>query len=53
MEDLGELPAKTLVSENPVSDDNGWEMVCRPKVGIRISGGGFVGVWRRMSGTSV
>jgi hypothetical protein len=53
VEDLGELPAKTLVSKNPVSDDNGWEMVCRPKVGIRISGGGFVGVWRRMSGTSV
>lgn len=27
---------------------SGWEMVCRPKVGLRISGGGFVGVWRRM-----
>jgi tRNA (adenine57-N1/adenine58-N1)-methyltransferase catalytic subunit len=26
----------------------GLEMVCRPKVGGRISGGGFLGVWRRM-----
>lgn len=24
-----------------------WVMVCRPKVGGRIVGGGFVGVWRR------
>ena len=28
--------------------DEGWEMICRPKVGDRISGGGFLGVWRRM-----
>lgn len=24
-----------------------WETVCRPKVGARIIGGGFVGVWRK------
>lgn len=29
-------------------DDTGWEMVCRPKVGERVVGGGFVGVWKRM-----
>jgi len=29
-------------------DSTGYEMVCRPKVGIRIEGGGFVGLWRRM-----
>lgn len=23
-------------------------MVCRPKVGVRIVGGGFVGIWRRI-----
>lgn len=23
-------------------------LVCRPKVGVRIQGGGFVGVWRRI-----
>jgi len=28
--------------------DSGWEMVCRPKVGGRVSGGGFLGLWRRM-----
>lgn len=25
-----------------------WEMVCRPKVGGRVSGGGFLGLFRRM-----
>lgn len=25
-----------------------WKMVCRPKVGYRVSGGGFLGVWRKM-----
>lgn len=24
-----------------------WEMVCRPKVGVRVVGGGFVGLWRK------
>jgi hypothetical protein len=24
-------------------------LVCRPKVGVRIQGGGFVAVWRRVS----
>lgn len=27
----------------------GWEMVCRPKVGAKVFGGGFVGVWRRIA----
>jgi tRNA (adenine57-N1/adenine58-N1)-methyltransferase catalytic subunit len=39
------------VMENPQelgTLDGGWEMVCRPKVGVRTAGGGFVGVWRRM-----
>jgi len=31
------------------SNDNGWEMVCRPKVGLKVSGGGFVGVWRKIA----
>lgn len=26
---------------------NEWELVCRPKVGDRITGGGFLGLWRR------
>jgi hypothetical protein len=45
----GEVP----VSEMPFSDGSGWEMVCRPRVGLRIFGGGFVGVWRKMIDTSV
>ena len=32
----------------PNTEDSGWEMVCRPKVGLRIEGGGFIGLWRRM-----
>ncbi|KAE9379789.1 hypothetical protein N431DRAFT_398277, partial [Stipitochalara longipes BDJ] len=39
-------------SHTPASDDSGWEMVCRPKVGLRIAGGGFVGVWRKMTDSS-
>ncbi|KAH7395858.1 adenine-N(1)--methyltransferase [Cadophora sp. MPI-SDFR-AT-0126] len=29
--------------------NRGEEMVCRPKVGGRVSGGGFVGLWRRIT----
>ena len=25
-----------------------WKMICRPKVGGRVVGGGFIGVWRKM-----
>jgi hypothetical protein len=28
--------------------DEGWEMVCRPKVGVRVIGGGFIALWRKM-----
>jgi tRNA (adenine57-N1/adenine58-N1)-methyltransferase catalytic subunit len=28
--------------------DSRWEIICRPKVGVRVVGGGFVGVWRRI-----
>ena len=31
----------------PRAKDDGWQMVCRPKVGDRIVGGGFVGVWKK------
>jgi len=34
--------------DNAPVDNSGWEMVCRPKVGMRIEGGGFVGLWRKM-----
>ena len=28
-------------------EDETWSMICRPKVGDRIVGGGFLGVWRK------
>lgn len=34
--------------KSSLKDNTGYEMVCRPKVGIRTEGGGFVGLWRRM-----
>ncbi len=41
----GDRDSSLGVSE---STESGWEMVCRPKVGVRVSGGGFLGLWRRM-----
>jgi tRNA A58 N-methylase Trm61 len=32
-----------------VSDGEGWEFVCRPKVGEKVVGGGFIGMFRRMA----
>lgn len=40
--------AESKAELTAASDDSGWEMVCRPKVGLRIEGGGFIGLWRRM-----
>ncbi|KAF7948255.1 uncharacterized protein EAE97_003666 [Botrytis byssoidea] len=34
--------------DSDLTDMSGWEMICRPKVGDRITGGGFVGVWKKM-----
>lgn len=53
---LGESPS---VAEDPVESGagdkvlpedagGGEQMICRPKVGVRVTGGGFVGVWRRI-----
>jgi tRNA (adenine57-N1/adenine58-N1)-methyltransferase len=35
-----------------VNQNGGWSMICRPKVGSRVVGGGFVAVWRRMADSS-
>jgi hypothetical protein len=42
--DTGEVA--TAPEEAPKGDDS--VLVCRPKVGSRIVGGGFVGIWRRI-----
>lgn len=41
----------TPVTNAEVMDDRPWSMVCRPKVGERITGGGFLGVFRRRRDT--
>ena len=49
---LEDASLEVPLSHTPSSGDSGWEMVCRPKVGLRTAGGGFVGVWRKMIGAS-
>ncbi|KAI9668689.1 MAG: hypothetical protein M1829_005302 [Trizodia sp. TS-e1964] len=39
-------PHLELTQHHP--DEAGWEIVCRPKVGVRVVGGGFLGRWRKM-----
>lgn len=41
-EDVTEIPVETPSKEDEMV------MVCRPKVGLRTMGGGFVGIWRRI-----
>lgn len=40
-----------VISSRPASgsraEEQGWAMVCRPKAGKMIQGGGFLGVWRK------
>jgi tRNA (adenine57-N1/adenine58-N1)-methyltransferase len=42
-------PAQALKEAKP--EDSNWTFVCRPKVGERITGGGFLGVFRKMNDT--
>ena len=43
-----EVPISGEPAVQPAVQDSGWEMVCRPKVGLKIAGGGFIGLWRKM-----
>ncbi|OBT99863.1 hypothetical protein VE01_01992 [Pseudogymnoascus verrucosus] len=49
-----EAAAETIAETTPKEakplkpEGDGWNMVCRPKVGDRVVGGGFVGVFRRV-----
>jgi tRNA (adenine57-N1/adenine58-N1)-methyltransferase len=36
-----------LVEDSAKQEDK-WAMICRPKVGHQVVGGGFLGLWRRM-----
>ena len=40
----GSLSSQSVAVQEPADR---WEMVCRPKVGGRLVGGGFVGLWRK------
>jgi hypothetical protein len=49
--DSGEFSASDAVSEASTEEPSKVGesvLVCRPKVGVRIQGGGFVGIWRRI-----
>lgn len=52
-ESAANLGTRNLTEEsanrNVSGDDGGWEMVCRPKVGVRVTNGGFVGIWRKLA----
>lgn len=50
-EETGPSVDEILIPEEPVKDEEP-VMVCRPKVGIRTVGGGFVGIWRRIEDPS-
>ncbi|KAI0999625.1 hypothetical protein K3495_g8573 [Podosphaera aphanis] len=41
-----DVPSQTISDDD--DDDGGWQMVCRPKVGVRVTNGGFVGIWRKV-----
>lgn len=36
------------LAEDLAKQDEKWAMVCRPKAGQQVVGGGFLGLWRRM-----
>jgi tRNA (adenine57-N1/adenine58-N1)-methyltransferase len=46
-EDSSELEESKNDESTTVNE--GWELICRPKVGMRVQGGGFVAQWRKMS----
>lgn len=45
----GEQEKADQVAEDLVKqEEDKWAMICRPKVGHQVVGGGFLGLWRRM-----
>lgn len=39
--------SNALDDEASLDNDGGWRLVCKPKIGDRISGGGFVALWSK------
>lgn len=44
----GQLARDNELEEEASKQEEKWAMVCRPKVGDRVVGGGFLALWRRM-----
>jgi tRNA (adenine57-N1/adenine58-N1)-methyltransferase len=44
----GEVRDGELVEDLAKQEGDKWAMICRPKVGHQVVGGGFLGLWRRM-----
>ncbi|KAL1796257.1 hypothetical protein ACET3X_004797 [Alternaria dauci] len=44
----GQIARDTELGEELNKEDDKWVMVCRPKVGHQVVGGGFLALWRRM-----
>ncbi|EPS33655.1 hypothetical protein PDE_08617 [Penicillium oxalicum 114-2] len=51
IEELDAKPDEVVHPETPLKGEEP-VMVCRPKVGIRTVGGGFIGLWRRIEDPS-
>lgn len=47
-EAVSDIASEAPASPEEPSKEDDMVMVCRPKVGLRTMGGGFVGVWRRI-----
>ena len=47
-DECGDEGAAAEASRVRMDDNFGWEIICRPKVGDRVIGGGFLGVWKKM-----
>jgi hypothetical protein len=41
------------LAEDLAKQEEKWAMVCRPKAGQQVVGGGFVALWRRMERAAV
>ncbi|PYH84506.1 hypothetical protein BO82DRAFT_430192 [Aspergillus uvarum CBS 121591] len=52
-EEAAEGTAATTSASSSAEQDADRVLVCRPKVGTRIVGGGFIGIWRRIEDRKV
>lgn len=48
----GEAARDEELAKDLAQNEDKWAMVCRPKAGQQVVGGGFLGIWRRMERAS-